>query len=693
MKRGLASLLIMLTVLHSEAQVNRTPATQPNATIPKILMTPLANGPVQFSANLRPLNRVAGAPAPYYTYFWEFGDGTFSDATRDGDKPIHRYKTSGTYQVRLLATNNYDNGEATSLTGSFDVRVSPVDRMNAPSGFFEAKDLSRNVKLKVNRHPRAGEELVAYLGYRNRRGNKFSGSLVLFFNDRRFLRRGFRLMDKRLHNGEERSSLDRLAFRTPDAETSGPPMAEASGHQHTGGIMQANTGPGGVYNYLPGTNTLLHTTRKKYLDNMVFRFSSVPEGEERFVFLSMQALPEMISDTNAVISMTALMIPDDPLLAAETYELEVQIVVSHDPNRMLLRQTPINYRFMRKNKELSYKVEFQNMGTGPARNISVGIALPAQFNTASLVVKGVSPAAAYCDSAAPGQSCVDTVRTADSIRFVFRNIYLPGLRQNLVSHEDSTKGFIEYAIRFKKRPKKIPFSSRAVILFDRNEPIYTNKATARFVKGISPGISAGYNLSISNGDYSARGPIQIGYILAPYAPFRPYFQIEAHAAILQRENSTSVDRQLSQRDVDSLLKGSQFISGEKQSVLSKKRNGIQIVPLHLRYNINSWIGIGVGVRGQIAISEQAELKDKFKVKIFYERRTIDTLITRTRTLIANPNRPDEGNTKWWTDANIAPFADIQVGRVRTGPTLGLRYYRQWKSKVPDRFFVYAACKL
>src|SRR5258707_14359806 len=131
-----------------------------------------------------------------------------------------------------------------------------------------------------------------------------------------------------------------------------------------------------------------------------------------------------------------------------------------------------------------------------------------------------------CDSARNGQSCIDTIRRGDSLYFVFNNIYLPGLQKEGVADKDSTRGFVEFGIRFSKKPKKIPFSTRAAIVFDKNEPVFTNKATARFIKGISPGIMVGYSALPSNGGYSAKGPLQFGYVLAPYAPSRPYFHAE-----------------------------------------------------------------------------------------------------------------------------------------------------------------------
>src|SRR5215469_13787645 len=63
---------------------------------------------LHFSSRLRPLRQIIGAPACFYSYFWELGDGRFSF-----DKaPVLTYRDTGVYQVRLFATNNYDDGKA-----------------------------------------------------------------------------------------------------------------------------------------------------------------------------------------------------------------------------------------------------------------------------------------------------------------------------------------------------------------------------------------------------------------------------------------------------------------------------------------------------------------------------------------------------------------------------------------------------
>src|SRR5690606_12369375 len=100
--------------------------------------------------------------APFYTYFWEFGDGKFSF----DKEPQHFYADSGTYSPRIYATNNYDDGKTPPVRpGSLKIKNKPIPRtMASNTNFFKPGE---NITLKTNRMPRPDEEMVLLLGYKN----------------------------------------------------------------------------------------------------------------------------------------------------------------------------------------------------------------------------------------------------------------------------------------------------------------------------------------------------------------------------------------------------------------------------------------------------------------------------------------------------------------------------------------------
>lgn len=99
--KQLITALFLLFWFSGNAQVN------PADTIPAVINANQENSTLHFNASLRDLRQIAGAPLPFYTYFWEFGDGNFSFEK----EPSHSYRDTGTYDVRVYATNNYDDGK------------------------------------------------------------------------------------------------------------------------------------------------------------------------------------------------------------------------------------------------------------------------------------------------------------------------------------------------------------------------------------------------------------------------------------------------------------------------------------------------------------------------------------------------------------------------------------------------------
>lgn len=653
-----AFLLLFQGVVKAQAPV--APAF-PQDTVPAEIIVNGNDDSMHVAAKLRPLRQIAGAPPSFYTYFWELGDGTFSFSP----SPALQYKDTGTYQVRLYATNNYDDGKAPPTKPRPIKVIKPVKNSTWASHFFHG---AGNIEMKINRNPKPGEDFMALIGYRNIAGDAGSGTILLFYNEKQFGHAAFDLTEKRSYHGEDSSSLTSLLAKLETPETS-PDIALARG---------PDAAPAAGSN--AAAKAMLQAMQASYGSHTVLHYNNAGTTTEQFLFLNMHTLPEMVQDTNATVTMTAMMVPDDASRQPEVYALEMAIVASHDPNRLQLRHHRINYRFMGKKKELTYKIQFQNTGKGPAKKVAIGIAVPRQLNTQTIQLKEVSPACIACDSAYQRQSCIDTVRTKDSIYFVFNNIYLPGLQQEGVTDPDSTKGFVRYSILFKKRPKKIPFSSSAAIIFDKNEPIYTNRATAKFIKGFSPGIVAGYTFSPNSSDYTLKGPLQLGAVLAPFAPSRPYFQVEVFAGLLEKESAqTAIVRDKR----DTTVNGQLYLIRGRNQATTTTRQSLQLVPLHFRYNFNSWIGMGVGAMAQVNIATKTTVESKIYLTDMQQQDVVAKVVGET---IAN-------NPKWFASFNAAPFVDLQVGKIKSGPAIGLRYLRQVTGDTPDRFFIYAIYKL
>ncbi|HLZ86672.1 MAG TPA: PKD domain-containing protein [Puia sp.] len=669
---------------------------------------------MHFSSHLRPLRQIVGAPPCFYSYFWELGDGRFSFDR----EPVYAYRDTGVYQVRLYATNNYDDGKAPpTRPHPVKIRKKALSRDAWASHFFHG---SGEIEMKINRYPRPGENFVTVIGYRNRGSDSLGGSIVLFYNERQLGQEGFALADRRFYNREEGGSLESLMAGLATTETRASLAAGArEGGVEAGRTGSAGSGAGGwaiswrstdgdrtrdrgweaeedrevegqaAGSVLPdeedaaanaaGAQSMLRSLEGTYSQHTVLHFPALGRGEEKYVFVEMNTLPGMLQDTNATVGFSAMLVPDDPRVAPEVYQMDMVVVASHDPNRFLFRSRRINYRFMGKKKELSYRVQFQNTGNGPTRRIAIGIGIPPQLDPGSFTLQAVSPACPFCHPGDKSSGCIDTIHRNDSVYIVFNNIYLPGLQQQGIADKDSTEGFVDYTIRFRKKPRKIPFSTQASIVFDHHTPVLTNKATARFIKGLSPGFMAGYGLLPGSGGYSASGPLQFGYVLAPYAPSRPYFQIEAFVGFLQQDAFTSV---VVQDQKDTLIAGLPVVVTGRQTKTTTQRNSFEVTPLHYRYNLSNWIGVGAGAMVQVNISEQTTTENR----VYFNTPALPlNIMTAAST--------QQSAVTYLGSWNAAPFVDVQVGRVRQGPVLGIRYFKLLKGDLTDRFFLYAGFKL
>lgn len=641
MKTLLLSVFVFLGFHAVRAQV------LPSDTVPAKINYTEENGVTKFSAELRPLRPISGAPAPFYTYFWEFGDGGFS-FEKD---PLHIYNSSNPTMVRLFATNNYDDGKhpptrprpikPTKPSGG----GKPMLASNAPN-FFK---MGGSIELKSNAMPKPGDDMMLVFGYRNKASNgqpNLNGTLAILYNDREFSNNNFVLTEARTYFGEQKADLKPMMQTAYLPQKSKAPVYYASANPE---LFLAKP-----------DQVLLKDKAKDFKNQEGWRFEGLKTDEERFLFLEFKTTPEMLKDTNAVVRLSAVFIPDNPLVEKEFFNLELQIVASHDPNKMVLRKSRMNYRFTSKSRELTYKIRFQNTGKGPAKKVDVGVNIAAVFDPATLKVTKTKPEVINCDSAYSGQSCLRVLKGSDSVHFVFSNIYLRGLDQKGVNDADSTMGFVEYKIRFKEKPEKLPIRSGAAIVFDKNEPIYTNRAVGRFKMGLSPGIILGYGFPFEtdNQNFLNNKNIVIGASLAPYAPHRTYWQVELFLNTF-KENTYLVSSTTTAKDT--VINNTPYRIDQKDYYKTKKVMTINAVPLQVRYNLNKYVGAGAGTLVSL------NLYDKDIDELKYNLTAANGVGKINLDRIANSSK------KHFSDLRASFFADVQFGLVRVGPAIGFRY--------------------
>jgi len=608
------------------------------------------NNKVKLSADTPPLQQISGAPNAFYTYFWEFGDGNYSRE----ENPEHVYEEKGEYEVRLQVTNNYDNGKPPpSRPKKVNVGSKTSSEPTASAG-----DNLNSFDLLKSREPVPEEEMVVVMHYENALTYPTKGKLYLYYNERRFKADNFSLVDIRTHHGEQRLQEETLLSGLFNHTVPNQQWASLSPTNNKVWYWPVDSSKR-EHLYIT-----IDESEQHYRDKLILEFKDLAPGAKRNVFFSIKTTPEMIQDTSAIIKMRGVFVPDERSESHQVKDLEMEIVTSHDPNKMAVNDTRINYR-LRKSKKIKYKVRFQNNGEGPASTIKLNVDMPGIIDKSTLEVLDMYPKCPICPDNIPvSYSCLDTVLMKDKVSFIFKNIYLPGSNQKGVEAYDSTKGFVKYGVKLDKKAPKINSASRTAIIFDKNDPILTNYAKTYFKPGLSLGVMGGYaevrGLQNSK-DYF------FGVTVSPYMPYRGYFQAELMAGIGSYEEFSHLEsRQPFGPGIDLM----------ELEVIDEQRNykylNLTIVPVSYRYNINRFVGFGAGIQVSTKLYENVKGTQDLQYFIESPNGVLEPDQTKSRTVEINES---ENITR----INPGAFIDLNLGKVRIGPLAGFRYVYQLHS--------------
>lgn len=609
---------------------------------------------VSYKPETPPLIPIAGAPKPSYSYLWELGDGHYSKEA----EPKHVYKKKGTYTVRLAVTNNYDNGKPPA-TRPKKVAVNDITDNNYKD-IASIADQNGFAIIK-NCDPIPEQEMVVVVSYQNLENYVSSGKLYLFYNEKQFKNNNFELSDFRTYAGE-REVKENLVASVNDLDDSNNFVASAEGNFKTKKYRNTTTEE--------DLDASLLDANKIYHNVSVLEFDDANPGETRNVFYTFKTTPEMIKDTSATVTMRGIFVPNRSYKNHKIKNLEMEIVTSHDPNKMGSNGSFMNYRLVRF-KRVNFKTRFQNNGEGPARKIRLETDVPDMFDKKTFQIESMYPECPICPKGEePTVSCLDTIIKQKQIIFTFKNIYLPGSEQKNVHEKDSTKGFVKYSMKFGEDFHKVKTKSRTAIIFDKNEPIITNYATTRFLPGISIGVKAGYNFYP---DLDKSTSYFVGATLSPFKSYRFYWQVEWENA-LNKYNSdvTVVDQSITNANGVRQL--------QRTTTATENKNINWEIPILIRYNINNYIGIGAGIQANVNVA--SEQNQNIQTDL-YEGDKESFLISSTTTSNQIKNT--------FTDIKTGLLFDLTAGFARIGPSLGARYVMNFEQNF-NYFQVYGIWK-
>jgi len=591
---------------------------------------------VTFKPETPPLIPIAGAPKPSYSYLWEMGDGHYSKQA----EPKHVYKNKGNYTTRLAVTNNYDNGKPPATRPK---KVAVNEIADDPYQDIASIADQNGFAIQKNCDPIPDQEMVVVVSYQNLENYVASGKLYLFYNEKQFKNNNFELLDFRTYAGEREVKENTIAA-VDDLDDSKNYLASVENTFKTKKYKNTTTEED-----LEASLKEAHTL---YNNVSILEFDDSNPTETRNVFYTFKTTPEMIKDTSATVTMRGIFVPNRSFKNHKVKNLEMEIVTSHDPNKMGSNGSLINYRLVRF-KRVKFKTRFQNNGEGPARKIRLETDIPDMFDKKTFQIEGMYPECPICPKdEEPTVSCLDTIIKQKQIIFTFKNIYLPGTEQKNVQEKDSTKGFVRYSMKFNEDFHKVKTKSKTAIIFDKNEPIITNYAVTRFLPGISVGVKAGYNIYP---DLEKSTSYFVGATISPFKSYRLYWQAEWVNALNQYNSSANIV------DVfDTNANGTRQLL--RTTTTTENKNINWEIPILIRYNINNYIGIGAGIQANINVS--SEQHQDIKIETFEGDK--DNFLIGTQT---------SNNTikNSFTDIKTGLLFDLTAGFARIGPSLGARY--------------------
>jgi hypothetical protein len=591
---------------------------------------------VTFKPETPPLIPIAGAPKPSYSYLWEMGDGQYSKEA----EPKHVYKNKGTYTARLTVTNNYDNGKPPA-TRPKKVVVNDIEDTN----YKDIASIANKTGLSIfkNCDPIPDQEIQVVVSYENLENYVTNGKLYLFYNEKQFKSNNFDLLEVRPYAGEKNVQENNVVS-VNDIDNSNRYLASNEPLSFSNKYKETT-------NETDLDSTLL-AAKNSYKEVSILEIDNHNPGEARNVFYTFKTTPEMLKDTSATITIRSIYVPNRSFKNHKIKNLEMDIVTSHDPNKMGSNGSFMNYRFVRY-KRVKFKTSFQNNGEGPARKIQLETDIPDMFDKTSLKIESMYPECPICPKGeVPTTSCLDIIKRETQIFFVFRNIYLPGTNQKNVKEADSTKGFVKYSMKFNEDFHKIKTKSRTAIVFDKNEPIITNYATTRFTPGISIGAKAGYNFYPKLDNSKS---YFVGATISPFKSYRYYGQAEFINSLTSYDGATTFTEKINQTNTGT-------VNLNKITTSIENKNINWEIPVLFRYNISTYFGVGAGFQINMNISEEETQNVKTEV---YEGTTDKFLLRTEYSSIATKNSSPE--------LKSGLLLDFTAGFARIGPSMGARY--------------------
>ncbi|PCJ63899.1 MAG: hypothetical protein COA58_14810 [Bacteroidetes bacterium] len=369
-------------------------------------------------------------PEADYTFFWSFGDGDYSFK----EEIVHTYKSTQTIDVMLIATPRY----------------SPIDPPPAFYSFITVhkgnySNVNDDPMVLISREPRPAYNSFAIVNYENTLSIPIQKAKLRFY----FNTQHFEYFDEQLFNSEMNISTTTDTALLPKYDN----------------YITYDVG-----NLAPKEKHTILIELQTLLGAMGDLGEPLPE-----LYLRAELYYE-VNSSKGIVEYTV-----------QDYTMVTKAVGGWDPNDKLALTNSLFYNNMAAQEWVDYRINFQNIGLAPAKNVEIIDTFSFDLDSSTFVFnqyyhpkKAIYSGFSYVyDSATRILKCN------------FSNINLDGTKQRGITNMEETKGYVEFKIKTMRKQifnpslfthidSCLPYyqiENRAYISFDNADTIATNIAT------------------------------------------------------------------------------------------------------------------------------------------------------------------------------------------------------------------------
>ncbi|RMG68957.1 MAG: hypothetical protein D6722_11165 [Bacteroidetes bacterium] len=385
--------------------------------------------------SLPALTSIPGLHAPYYHFFWEFGDGYFGSSPAALNHLYRKAVVAGQtdFTVRLRSHGIYTTSNDPPIDEELLI-VGGTDPVAPDSLMYDLGPVS--LQASWMGQVAVDDPLTLALLYQKddpSANGIEQGDLFLYYDKAYIQPQG--AVSTRIFHDETLSGLNQ--------SVSGTPNYNRRAHWRFNNLMEA---------------------RSIFMDMQVR--PTIPEGQDSLVYLKLEM---------------GYRGKNGPVTHAQ--ELILPVGNAKDPNTLYF--TPSCVPKGAPAQKLRARVSFINEGNGLANDIVVQIPVPKGLdpNTVSIVDTKAGQAGSFVVQ--PGGYYVSELNV---IQFKFSGASMPGLKTPGLIVPSATQGYVEFEVMTDPAtyPPEDFFQAQASVVFNTEAPVLTNRATVRLTSKDDP---------------------------------------------------------------------------------------------------------------------------------------------------------------------------------------------------------------